>query len=70
MNTKKIFLMSALTLLVCGCQEDEGTLIQPTPGEEVKFGGRLDASPMTRTIMERVTETASPYIGSLVTKYW
>ena len=50
MNTKKIFLMSALTLLVCGCQEDEGTLIQPTPGEEVKFGGRLDASPMTRTI--------------------
>lgn len=50
MNTKKIFLMSALTLLVCGCQEDEGTLIQPTPGEEVKFGGRLNASPMTRTI--------------------
>lgn len=50
MNTKKIFLMSALALLVCGCQEDEGTLIQPTPGEEVKFGGRLDASPMTRTI--------------------
>lgn len=42
--------MSALTLLVCGCQEDEGTLIQPTPGEEVKFGGRLNASPMTRTI--------------------
>lgn len=50
MNTKKIFLMSALALLVCGCQEDEGTLIQPTPGEEVKFGGRLNASPMTRTI--------------------
>lgn len=50
MNTKKIFLMSALALLVCSCQEDEGTLIQPTPGEEVKFGGRLDASPMTRTI--------------------
>lgn len=50
MNTKKIFLMSALALLVCGCQEDEGTLIQPTPSEEVKFGGRLNASPMTRTI--------------------
>ena len=50
MNTKKIFLMSALALLVCSCQEDEGTSIQPTPGEEVKFGGRLDASPMTRTI--------------------
>lgn len=50
MNTKKIFLMSALAFLVCSCQEDEGTSIQPTPGEEVKFGGRLDASPMTRTI--------------------
>ena len=50
MNTKKIFLMSALALLVCSCQEDEGTSIQPTPGEEVKFGGRLNASPMTRTI--------------------
>lgn len=50
MNTKKIFLMSALALLVCSCQEDEGTSIQPTPGEEVKFGGRLDANPMTRTI--------------------
>lgn len=42
--------MSALALLVYGCQEDEGTSIQPTPGEEVKFGGRLDANPMTRTI--------------------
>ena len=42
--------MSALALLVCSCQEDEGTSIQPTPGEEVKFGGRLDANPMTRTI--------------------
>lgn len=60
MNTKKIFLMSALALLVCSCQEDEETLIQPTPGEEVKFGGRLDASPMTRTIYGESDETGFP----------
>lgn len=51
MNMKKIFLMSALALLVYGCQdENEGASIQPTPGEEVKFGSMLDANPMTRTI--------------------
>lgn len=60
MNTKKIFLMSALALLVCSCQEDEGTSIQPTPGEEVKFGGRLDASPMTRTIYGESDGTGFP----------
>lgn len=60
MNTKKIFLMSALALLVCGCQEDEGTSIQPTPGEEVKFGGRLDANPMTRTIYGESDGTGFP----------
>lgn len=60
MNMKKIFLMSALALLVCGCQEDEGTSIQPTPGEEVKFGGRLDANPMTRTIYGESDGTGFP----------
>lgn len=60
MNTKKIFLMSALALLVCSCQEDEGTSIQPTPGEEVKFGGRLDANPMTRTIYGESDGTGFP----------
>lgn len=52
--------MSALALLVCSCQEDEGTSIQPTPGEEVKFGGRLDASPMTRTIYGESDGTGFP----------
>lgn len=59
MNTKKIFLMSALALLVYGCQdEDEGTSIQPTPGEEVKFGGALDAA--SRTIYGEEENGAFP----------
>lgn len=50
MSTKKIFLISALALLICSCQEDERASIQPTPGEEVQFGGTLDANASTRTI--------------------
>lgn len=50
MSTKKVFLMSALAFLTCGCQEDEGTSILPTPGEEVKFGGMLDTNELTRTV--------------------
>lgn len=50
MSTKKVFLMSALAFLACGCQEDEGTSILPTPGEEVKFGGMLDTNELTRTV--------------------
>lgn len=47
---KKIFLMSALAFLAYSCQKDEGTSIQPTPGEEVKFGGMLDTNELTRTV--------------------
>lgn len=50
MNMKKIFLMSALAFLAYSCQKDEGTSIQPTPGEEVKFGGMLDTNELTRTV--------------------
>lgn len=60
MNTKKIFLMSALALLACGCQDDEGTSIQPTPGKEVKFGGMLDESALTRTIYGEEANGAYP----------
>lgn len=61
MNTKKIFLMSALALLVYGCQdENEGASIQPTPGEEVKFGGMLDDNALTRTIYGDETKSGFP----------
>ena len=53
MNTKKtIFLMSALVLLACSCQDDEMTSKQPAavPGEEVRFGGMLGDGATTRTI--------------------
>lgn len=53
MNTKKtIFLMSALALLACSCQDDEMTSKQPAaaPGEEVRFGGMLGDGATTRTI--------------------
>ena len=62
MNTKKIFLISALALLVCGCQDDEMTSGQPTaaPGEEVQFGGTLDAGALTRTIYGTEDEEGFP----------
>ena len=62
MNTKKIFLISALALLVCGCQDDEMTSGQPTaaPGEEVQFGGTLDAGALTRTIYGTEDEDGFP----------
>lgn len=61
MNMKKIFLMSALALLVYGCQdENEGASIQPTPGEEVKFGGMLDDNALTRTIYGDETKSGFP----------
>lgn len=61
MNMKKIFLMSALALLVYGCQdENEGASIQPTPGEEVKFGGMLDDNALTRTIYGDETNSGFP----------
>ena len=52
MNTKKIFLMSALALLVCSCQDDGMVSDQPTaaPGVEVTFGGSLGDGVTTRTI--------------------
>lgn len=53
--------MSALALLVYGCQdENEGASIQPTPGEEVKFGGMLDDNALTRTIYGDETKSGFP----------
>lgn len=49
MKIKKYFIVSFLTLLACGCQEEELTTAQPTPGADVKFGATLNQN-NTRTI--------------------
>ena len=63
MNTKKtIFLMSALVLLACSCQDDEMTSKQPAaaPGEEVRFGGMLGDGTTTRTIYGKEDDYGFP----------
>lgn len=49
MKTNKYFLISMFALLAYGCQDEEPGSVQPTPGEEVKFGAVLEKN-VTRTI--------------------
>lgn len=49
MKTKKYFMISALALLACSCQDEERGGAQPTPGQEVQFGVTLEQS-SSRTI--------------------
>lgn len=48
MKTKKYFIIPFLTLLACSCQDEEHG-VQPTPGEDVKFGAGLEQN-ASRTI--------------------
>lgn len=49
MKTKKYFIISTLALLACSCQDEDYKKVQPTPGQDVKFGASLEQS-ATRTI--------------------
>lgn len=49
MKTKKYFMISALALLACSCQDEEQGGVQPTPGKEVQFGVTLEQN-ATRTV--------------------
>lgn len=49
MKTKKYLIISALALLAYSCQTEDLENIQPTPGQEVRFGASLEQS-ATRTI--------------------
>lgn len=49
MKTKKYFMISALALLACSCQDEEQGSVQPTPGQDVQFGATLEQSE-SRTI--------------------
>ena len=59
MKTKKYFMISALALLACSCQDEEQGGVQPTPGQEVQFGASLEQS-TTRTIYGDETNNAFP----------
>lgn len=48
MKAKKYFIIPFLTLLACSCQDEEHG-VQPTPGEDVKFGAGLEQN-ASRTI--------------------
>lgn len=48
MKTKKYFIIPFLALLACSCQDEEYG-VQPTPGEDVKFGAGLEQN-ASRTI--------------------
>lgn len=49
MKTKKYFMISALVLLACSCQDEEQGSVQPTPGQDVQFGATLEQS-ASRTV--------------------
>lgn len=49
MKTKKYFMISALALLACSCQDEKQGGVQPTPGQEVQFGVTLEQN-ATRTV--------------------
>lgn len=49
MKTKKYFMISALALLACSCQDEERGGVQPTPGQEVQFGVALEQN-ASRTV--------------------
>lgn len=49
MKTKKYFMISALALLACSCQDEEQGSVQPTPGQDVQFGVALEQS-VSRTV--------------------
>lgn len=59
MKTKKYFIISALALLACSCQDEEQGGVQPTPGQDVLFGASLEQS-ATRTIYGDEANNAFP----------
>lgn len=59
MKTKKYFIISALALLACSCQDEEQGGVQPTPGQDVQFGASLEQS-ATRTIYGDEVNNAFP----------
>lgn len=59
MKTKKYFMISALVLLACSCQDEEQGGVQPTPGQEVQFGAALEQSE-SRTIYGDEMNNAFP----------
>lgn len=59
MKTKKYFIIFALALLACSCQDEEQGGVQPTPGQDVQFGASLEQS-ATRTIYGDEANNAFP----------
>lgn len=59
MKTKKYFMISALALLACSCQDEERGGAQPTPGQDVQFGATLEQS-ASRTVYGDRTDDAFP----------
>lgn len=67
MRINKYFLMYIFVLLACSCQNDDQGSIQPTPGQDVKFGASLEQNVSTRTIYG---EEETDLDGSRFPIYW
>lgn len=67
MRINKYFLMYIFVLLACSCQDDDQGSIQPTPGQDVKFGASLEQNVSTRTIYG---EEETDLDGSRFPIYW
>lgn len=59
MKTKKYFMISALALFACSCQDEEQGGVQPTPGQDVQFGATLEQN-SSRTIYGTEDATGFP----------
>lgn len=60
MKVRNLFLISSLAFLSCACQDDQETRPNPTPGEDVQFGGTIDGENLTRTIYGDKANNAFP----------
>lgn len=66
MKTKKYFMISALAILACSCQDEERGGVQPTPGQEVRFGVALEQN-ASRTVYG---DSHSNNDGTFFPIYW
>lgn len=60
MKVRNLFLISSLAFLSCACQDDQETRPNPTPGEDVQFGGTINGENFTRTIYGEEVSNAFP----------
>lgn len=54
---RSIIYIAALTLVMGSCAKEENNIVKPTPGDEVRFSGKLSAGTQTKTAYGEETAT-------------